>query len=240
MIPLWNKGFGVLLSLGCLVLWQCGDPRLPTPQDPTQRRRLDMVETQMVERGISDTAVLRAMRTIPRHRFVEDRDAEIAYADHPLPIGYGQTISQPYIVALMTELVRPTSSSRVLEIGTGSGYQAAVLGEIVDSVFTIEIVEPLATEAAERLQRLGYDNIIVRCGDGYVGWSERAPFDAIVVTAAAPEIPKPLVEQLREGGRMVIPHGEAAAVQQLLLLEKVNGVVRERAVLPVRFVPLVR
>lgn len=231
---------GALLLAALLPVCHCGDPRLPVPSDSAQRRRIEMVETQIAQRGIRDTAVLRAMRIVPRHQFVETGDTALAYGDHPLPIGYGQTISQPYIVALMTELARPSPACRVLEIGTGSGYQAAVLAEIVDSVFSIEIVEPLADEAAERLRRLGYDNVVVRRGDGYLGWSEKAPFDAILVTAAAPEIPPPLVEQLREGGRMVIPYGDAAAVQQLLLLEKRDGIIREQAVLPVRFVPLVR
>ncbi|MCC6396398.1 MAG: protein-L-isoaspartate(D-aspartate) O-methyltransferase [Bacteroidetes bacterium] len=230
---------GVLFCLAFAGLWQCNDPRVSDSPDVFRQKRLEMVETQIAERGILDTAVLRAMRTVPRHRFVGDADADAAYGDHPLHIGYGQTISQPYIVALMTELVRPSGLKRVLEIGTGSGYQAAVLAELVDSVFSIEIVQPLATEATERLQRLGYHSVVVRWGDGYAGWAEKAPFDAIVVTAAAPEIPAPLVEQLKEGGRMVIPYGEAGGIQQLLLLEKKDGRLNERVVLPVRFVPLV-
>lgn len=229
----------VFLMIVLIPLTQCGDPRLPEVPDEARRRRSEMVERQIVQRGITDTAVLRAMRTVPRDRFVGDYDIEAAYGDHPLPIGYGQTISQPYIVALMTELARPAASSRVLEIGTGSGYQAAVLAAIVDSVFSMEIVEPLATEATVRLERLGYANVVVRWGDGYAGWPEKAPFDVIIVTAAAPEIPQPLVEQLKEGGRMVIPRGEAAEIQQLLLLEKKRGVLHEREVTPVRFVPLV-
>ena len=229
----------VFLMIALIPVSQCGDPRLPQAPDEAQRRRAEMVERQIVQRGISDTAVLRAMAAVPRDRFVGEYDVEAAYGDHPLPIGYSQTISQPYIVALMTELARPVASSRVLEIGTGSGYQAAVLAVIVDTVFSIEIVQPLATEAMERLERLGYANVIVRWGDGYAGWPEKAPFDAIIVTAAAPAIPRPLVEQLKEGGRMVIPRGEASEVQQLLLLEKKGGVLHEREVLPVRFVPLV-
>lgn len=237
-----QKSFGgsALLLAALLPVCHCGDPQMALPSDSARKLRLEMVETQIAQRGIRDTAVLRAMRTVPRHRFVEAGDSANAYDDHPLPIGYGQTISQPYIVALMTELARPSSSSRVLEIGTGSGYQAAVLAEIADSVFTIEIVEPLADTAAERLRRMAYGNVVVRCGDGYLGWEEKSPFDAILVTAAAPEIPRPLLEQLAEGGRMVIPYGEAAAVQQLLLLEKRNGRISRQEILPVRFVPLVR
>jgi len=230
---------GMLFGLSFAALWQCSDPRVSESADVFRLKRLEMVKTQIAQRGILDTAVLRAMSTVPRHRFVHDVDADAAYEDHPLHIGYGQTISQPYIVALMTELIRPAGLKRVLEIGTGSGYQAAVLAELVDSVFSIEIVQPLASEAADRLQGLGYHSVVVRWGDGYAGWTEKAPFDAILVTAAAPEIPKPLVEQLKEGGRMVIPYGEAGGIQQLLLLEKQNGRMNERAVLPVRFVPLV-
>ncbi len=233
-------GTSALLLAALLPVCHCGDPQLPVRSDTARRQRMAMVETQIAQRGISDTAVLLAMRTVPRHLFVEPEDSSVAYDDHPLPIGYGQTISQPYIVALMTGLARVTSTSRVLEIGTGSGYQAAVLAEIADSVFSIEIVEPLADTATARLRRLGYDNVVVRCGDGYLGWKEKAPFDAILVTAAAPEIPRPLVEQLAEGGRMVIPYGEAAAVQELLLLEKRDGRIRRQSILPVRFVPLVR
>lgn len=233
-------GTSALLLAALLPVCNCGDPQLPVRPDTFRRQRMEMVETQIAQRGISDTAVLHAMRTVPRHLFVEPEDSGAAYDDHPLPIGYGQTISQPYIVALMTELAMLSASSRVLEIGTGSGYQAAVLAEIADSVFSIEIVEPLADTAANRLRRLGYHNVVVRCGDGYIGWKEKAPFDAILVTAAAPEIPRPLVEQLVEGGRMVIPYGEAAAVQELLLLEKRDGRIRRQSILPVRFVPLVR
>lgn len=233
-------GPGALLLAALLPVCHCGDPQRASPSDSARKLRMEMVERQIAQRGIRDTAVLRAMRTVPRHQFVEAGDSANAYDDHPLPIGYGQTISQPYIVALMTELARPNSSSRVLEIGTGSGYQAAVLAEIADSVFTVEIVEPLADAAAERLRRMAYGNVVVRCGDGYLGWKEKSPFDAILVTAAAPEIPRPLLEQLAEGGRMVIPYGEAAAVQQLLLLEKRNGRISKQEILPVRFVPLVR
>ena len=203
-----------------------------------QRNR--MVETQIQRRGIEDEAVLRAMRTVPRHRFVPERYVQHAYEDRPLPIGYGQTISQPYIVAYMTELVRPRPGQRILEIGTGSGYQAAVLAEIVDSVFTIEIVPELATAVTGRLDRLGYDTVTVKHADGYHGWAEHAPFDAIVVTAAAEHVPPPLIEQLKDGGRMIIPVGSPFFTQTLMLVEKRNGEVRTRSIIPVRFVPFTR
>lgn len=197
----------------------------------------------MTERDLGgrepDERVMKVMGKVPRHEFVGSSQIRNAYANRPLPIGHGQTISQPYIVALMTVLAGVDEKSRVLELGTGSGYQAAVLAEIVSQVHTIEIIAPLADSASKRLSRLGYDNVTVRHGDGYYGWKERAPFDAILVTAAASHIPPPLVDQLRVGGRMVIPVGSGFAVQQLVLVEKL-GVdrVRVRQILPVRFVPL--
>ncbi len=204
-----------------------------------QSSRETMVQTQIIARGITDVATLRAMRTVPRHEFVPRELAARAYDDSPLPIGYNQTISQPYIVAFMTELIKPRKGQRVLEVGTGSGYQAAVLAEIVDSVYTIELIGGLAEEASARLKRLGYRNIAVRQGDGYLGWPEQAPFDAILVTAAADEVPQPLVAQLKEGGIMVIPVGSTWGVQSLTLVRKeANGVTTE-SVLPVRFVPLI-
>ena len=205
-----------------------------------EQRRVSMVREQIEAEGISDTAVLQAMRRVPRHRFVPAQLRDQAYADRPLPIGYDQTISQPYIVALMTELLGLKKGHRVLEIGTGSGYQAAVLAEIVDSVWTIELLEPLAVSARERLQKLEYDGVQVRAGDGYAGWPEHAPFDAIIVTAAATAIPEPLIQQLKEGGRMVIPVGEAFSIQILVLVEKREGRVVKQNVTAVRFVPLVR
>jgi protein-L-isoaspartate(D-aspartate) O-methyltransferase len=210
------------------------------PQDRAfEQRRSRMVQTQIEERGITDPVLLGAMRRVPRHLFVPEGIVDEAYDDRPLPIGYGQTISQPYIVALMTELAKLKRGDRVLEVGTGSGYQAAVLAEIVDSVWTIEILEPLARSAAERLRKLGYASVSVRCGDGYAGWAEHAPFDAIIVTAAPEQVPPRLIEQLNEGGRLVIPVGPALEVQSLLLVEKQGGEITSRHVEAVRFVPMI-
>lgn len=203
--------------------------------------RSRMVREQISERGIEDQQVLGAMLAVPRHEFVPEQHRNLAYADRPLPIGEGQTISQPYIVALMTELLRIEPGDRVLEVGTGSGYQAAVASHLADSVFTIEIFESLAENAKRRLDRLGYRNVVFRQGDGYFGWSEQAPFDAIVVTAAAGHIPPPLVRQLKPDGRMVIPVGGAFQTQRLVLVEKrPDGTTTTRNLLPVRFVPLLR
>lgn len=212
-----------------------------TPQDGDfEQRRARMVQRQIEERGISDPAVLAAMRRVPRHLFVPPEIMDEAYEDRPLPIGYDQTISQPYIVALMTELLNVKRGGKVLEVGTGSGYQAAVLAEIVDSVWTIEILEPLARSAGDRLKKLGYGNVTVRCGDGYAGWKEHAPFDAIIVTAAAERIPPPLIAQLKEGGRMVIPVGPAFSIQSLFLVEKQGGKITTHNVAAVRFVPMIK
>ena len=180
--------------------------------------------------------VLRVLRVTPRHRFVPPAVRSLAYADNPLPIGHGATISQPYIVALMTELLDPNKNQRVLEIGTGSGYQAAVLAQLLKHVYTIEIVPELAEEARARLARLGYRNVEVRSGDGYLGWPEAAPFDAIIVTAAAPRIPEPLKQQLKDGGRLVLPVGDE--YQELILVTRHGSLYDERRVLPVRFVPM--
>jgi protein-L-isoaspartate(D-aspartate) O-methyltransferase len=185
-------------------------------------------------------AVRRALGKVERHRLVPPGEASRAYRNHPLPIGAGQTISQPYIVALSTDLLQPRPADVILEVGTGSGYQAAVLAEIVSRVYTIEIIESLGRTAAKRLEELGYGNIEVRIGDGYAGWPEKAPFDGIVVTAAAPRVPQALVDQLKPGGRMVIPLGGPSDIQHLKLLTKrADGGVEEKRVLPVRFVPLV-
>ena len=202
--------------------------------------RYDMVNSQIASRGIKNKPTLDAMRKVPRHLFVPDYLMGNAYKDTPLPIGYSQTISQPYIVAYMTALIEPEANDRVLEIGTGSGYQAAVLAEIVDSVFTIEIVDELAKESADRLEKLGYENVFVKAGDGYFGWPEKAPFDKIIVTAAAEEIPPLLIEQLEEGGKMILPVGPEFSVQYLMFVEKKNGRVLKTNVLPVRFVPFTR
>lgn len=201
------------------------------------RARYQMVAAQIQARGIQAPNVLAAMRKVPRHRFVPPEMVRQAYNDHPLPIGYEQTISQPYIVAFMTAQLNLNGGEKVLEIGTGSGYQAAVLAEIVREVYTIEIVAPLAKEARERLQSLNYKNIFARVGDGYRGWPEAAPFDAIMVTAAPNHIPQPLVDQLKSGGRMILPVGDF--YQELILLTKLpDGSVTRQEVLPVRFVPM--
>lgn len=203
--------------------------------------RAEMVVRQIAERGVRDERVLSAMRKVPRHEFVPEAEKRHAYRDSPLPIGNGQTISQPYIVALMTELVRPAKLHRVLEVGTGSGYQAAVLAELVEHVYTIELEAELAQQAADVLRRLGYENVTVRTGDGYAGWEQYAPFDIIVVTAAPDHIPQPLIDQLKPGGRMVVPVGPVHASQDLRILEKdAAGKVVTKNVAPVRFVPLRR
>ncbi len=182
---------------------------------------------------------MQAMSEVPRHEFVPEGMRAAAYENRPLPIGHGQTISQPYVVALMTDLLRPGPNHRVLELGTGSGYQAAILSRLVDRVYTIEIIEELGQQAADRFQRLGYSNIDARIGDGYYGWEQEAPFDSIMVTAAADQIPPPLIKQLKKGGRMVIPLGGRFQVQQLMLIEKTEeGKLTTRQILPVRFVPL--
>jgi protein-L-isoaspartate(D-aspartate) O-methyltransferase len=200
-----------------------------------------MVREQIESRGITDAAVLAAMGKVPRHEFVPEQHIEAAYEDHPLPIGHGQTISQPYIVAFMTELLQATPGSKVLEVGTGSGYQAAILAEIGAEVYSIEILAPLAAESSARLQRLGYTSIHVKQGDGYFGWPEHAPFDAIIVTAGADHVPPPLVEQLKPKGRLVIPVGDPHGEQSLTLVQKaLDGTVTTRNVGPVLFVPLTR
>lgn len=222
----------ILLSLITVVLTASDTSRA------NERHR--MVRLQIERRGITDQTVLEAMRTVPRHRFVPEVQADLAYEDFPLPIGYGQTISQPYIVAYMTEVIQPQPGQRILEIGTGSGYQAAVLAEIVGEVYTIELVVELASEAKARLEDLNYDNVTVMNADGYFGWSDSAPFDAVVVTAAAAFIPPPLIEQLKDGGRMIIPVGSPFLTQSLMLVEKRRGRVTTRSMMPVRFVPFRR
>jgi protein-L-isoaspartate(D-aspartate) O-methyltransferase len=220
----------ILIMAGCIV-----------PQtDKYESQRQKMVEIQIRKRGITNPEVLDAMRKVPRHLFVPKDYENDAYNDYPLPIGYGQTISQPFIVAYMTEVVKPAARKKALEIGTGSGYQAAVLAEIVDKVYTIEIVPELAKESAERLKNMGYDNVICKFGDGYQGWSEHAPFDIIVVTAAPDQIPQPLIDQLAENGRLIIPVGTPGGVQELILVIKRNGKTETRRLTFVRFVPFKR
>ncbi len=204
------------------------------------KRRAQMVSTQMKQRGIRDKVTLEALETVPRHKFVPKDQVPYAYEDRPLPIGYGQTISQPFMVAYMTEVVRPTSSDKVLEIGTGSGYQAAELAEIVKEVYTIEIVEELHESATKRFGELGYKNIKSKAADGYFGWEEHGPFDAIVVTAAPEYIPPPLIKQLKDGGKMVIPVGSPFRVQSLMLVEKKDGKIKTKSLFPVQFVPFTR
>jgi protein-L-isoaspartate(D-aspartate) O-methyltransferase len=214
-------------------------PVAPAASDTAyEAARGRMVTEQLLGtyRDITNSAVLAAIGKVPRHEFVPANLREHAYEDRPLPIGHGQTISQPYIVAFMTEQLVPQTGDRVLEIGTGSGYQAAVLSELVKEVYTIEIVEPLARRAETDLKRLGYTNILVRAGDGYLGWPEAAPFDAIIVTCAPEAVPQPLVDQLKEGGRMIIPVGYGE--QELVLLHKRGGRLERQNVLPVRFVPM--
>jgi protein-L-isoaspartate(D-aspartate) O-methyltransferase len=211
----------------------------PAARDPLASEREAMVRQQIIARGVHDNAVLRSMMEIPRHLFVPEPLRSRAYDDLTLPIGDGQTISQPYIVALMSQLLGAGADHRVLEIGTGSGYQAAVLSLLAKEVFSIELVPRLATEAREKLGKLGYGNVTVRAGDGYKGWPEQAPFDRIILTAAPDEIPPALLDQLKPGGRLVAPVGDSR--QQLVVVEKdFNGQLRRRTVLGVRFVPMVR
>ena len=212
-------------------------PALARSAESFAPQRDTMVREQIAARGVKDAAVLAAMRRVPRHEFVPAGQRAFAYEDRPLPIGEGQTISQPFIVGAMTELLQVKPGQRVLEIGTGSGYQAAVLAELGVEVYTIEIVEPLAASAKATLARLGYKNVHVRAGDGYVGWPEVAPFDAIIVTAAPPRVPQPLIDQLKPGARLVVPEGERE--QELVVYEKSrDGTVRRTSVIPVRFVPM--
>jgi protein-L-isoaspartate(D-aspartate) O-methyltransferase len=221
--------FAVLAAIGC------GQNPAPAVDLASERQR--MVQEQLMSRSVHDGRVLAAISKVPREEFVPQDSRAASYTDQPLPIGYGQTISQPYIVAFMTEQLHPSSGDRVLEIGTGSGYQAAVLAELVAEVYSIEIIEPLAKTAEATLQRLGYKNVRVKVGDGYKGWPEHAPFDAVTVTCAPDHVPQPLIDQLKEGGRMIIPVG-GFGDQELYLLEKKNGRLQRRAVLPVRFVPM--
>ncbi len=239
----------LLLAVAVALNASCSPPppdqasaSIPSRQEiDFQRLRRQMVEAQIEARGVKDVRVLEAMRRVPRHEYVLAGYRAVAYGDRPLPIGLEQTISQPYIVALMTELIQPEPEDRLLEIGTGSGYQAAVAAELVSEVYSIEIIPELAHSAAERLERLGVSNVFVRAGDGYLGWPEQSPFDGILVTAGADHIPAPLVEQLKPGARMVIPVGDLSSFQILKVVEKLpGGEVEIRDIIPVRFVPLRR
>jgi protein-L-isoaspartate(D-aspartate) O-methyltransferase len=231
----WPKGLAGALAVGMLTAACLGAPA-PSDEAKFAALRVRMVADQIEGRGVRDPAVLAAMRKVPRHRFVPESRSSQAYDDRPLPIGLGQTISQPYVVALMTELARPRAGTKVLEVGTGSGYQAAVLAEIVGTVETIEIVPELARRAETTLREMGYRNVRVFIGDGFDGRPQDAPFDAIVVTAAPETIPPPLLDQLAVGGRLVIPVGSAE--QELLVVTKTEGGYHRESVLPVRFVPM--
>lgn len=216
--------------------WACS----ARERDDYVRLRERMVDEQIVARGVTDPLVIRAMKKVPRHLFVPEDRRSRAYGDHPLSIGQGQTISQPYIVAFMTEALQLKPDDTVLEIGAGSGYQAAVLSELVREVYTIEVIPELGIQAQKTLRKLGYDNVNVKIGDGYKGWPEKAPFDAVIVTCAPEQIPEPLVQQLKEGGRMIIPVGKAGSVQQLIRAVKKEGSLVTHEVLLVRFVPMVK
>lgn len=215
----------------------CDPAQTQVADFPAQRER--MVKEQIVLRGVLSERVLSALRKVPREEFVPAEYRAESYSDKPLPIGYDQTISQPYIVALMTEELQLRPTDRVLEIGTGSGYQAAILAELAGEVYSIEIIAPLAKNAEATLRRLGYKNVHVKTGDGYQGWLEHAPFDSVIVTCAPERVPQPLLDQLKEGGRMIIPVGGTFA-QELYLFEKKQGRLQQSAVLPVRFVPMAR
>jgi protein-L-isoaspartate(D-aspartate) O-methyltransferase len=235
--PFFQVGILLLLSLSAAA---AAEDYIQARQQLIEAIEQDVQDTSLyLDKEALDPRVMTAIGKVPRHRFVPAAQRHHAYDNRPLPIGYGQTISQPYIVALMSDLIKPQAGDRVLELGTGSGYQAAILAELTAEVYSIEIIEALGKEASERLSRLGYDNVTLRIGDGYYGWEEHAPFDAIVVTAAASHVPPPLVAQLKPGGRMVIPVGSRFLTQQLVLVEKqADGQLITRQILPVKFVPL--
>jgi protein-L-isoaspartate(D-aspartate) O-methyltransferase len=223
---------------GLLAMLMMGQSELVQAEDAEVKSREEMVRNQLAAGGIRNPEVLQAMTEVPRHEFVPASLRPYAYADGPLPIGHGQTISQPFIVAYMTQALELGKEDTVLEVGTGSGYQAAILGKLAKEVYTIEIVPPLAESAKVILSKLGFENVHVRLGDGYLGWPEKAPFDAIIVTCAPDHVPEPLVSQLKEGGRLVIPVGTAGGIQQLVLLKKRNGQISKEKMLDVRFVPM--
>ncbi len=236
------------LKFSAIVVWYCalwfvpwalGEDGLVMNESNSQLRQRErdwMVDSQIVDGGISDPKVVAAMRHVARHQFIPDEESEDAYGDFPLPIGHKQTISQPYIVAYMTEALRLKPGEKVLEIGTGSGYQAAILAELGAQVFTIEIVIPLAQQARANLSKLGYDQVLVRVGDGYQGWPEEQPFDAIIITAAPDHVPSPLLEQLAIGGRLILPVGDSS--QKLVLIRRTEEGYQRTELLPVRFVPM--
>lgn len=225
-----------LLVSTFFILFCRGDPK--KTQEIYAEQRKEMVRVQLERRGISDERVLQAMREVPRHLFIEEKYHHLAYADHPLPIDAEQTISQPYIVGLMTEVIEIEKGEKVLEIGTGSGYQAAVLAHLTDEVYSVEIIKELAEKADRTLKKLGYTQVRIKWGDGNLGWAENAPYDAVIVTCASKEVPPALFEQLREGGKMVIPIGDPSSFQILTLIEKRQGKKVEKEILGVRFVPM--
>lgn len=237
------KWKNISFYLQLTILFACVNAEGQSVEDDTlfyQLLRHAMIENQIIDRGVSDERVIKAMNDVPRHLFVKESLRDLAYADGPLPIGHNQTISQPYIVAYMTEILQPDTHHIVLEVGTGSGYQAAILSKLVNHVYSIEIIPELGKEAANRLDKLGYDNVTVKIGDGYNGWEEHAPFDRIIVTAAPEQIPKKLVDQLKSGGLMVLPVGKTSFGQDMRVVKKdKTGQVTIQETIPVRFVPMI-
>jgi len=237
------KWKNISFYLQLTILFACVNAEGQSVEDDTlfyQLLRHAMIENQIIDRGVSDERVIKAMNDVPRHLFVKESLRDLAYADGPLPIGHNQTISQPYIVAYMTEILQPDTHHIVLEVGTGSGYQAAILSKLVNHVYSIEIIPELGKEAANRLDKLGYDNVTVKIGDGYNGWEEHSPFDRIIVTAAPEQIPKKLVDQLKSGGLMVLPVGKTSFGQDMRVVKKdKTGQVTIQETIPVRFVPMI-
>ncbi len=237
------KWKNISFYLQLTILLACVNAEGQSIEDDTlfyQLLRQAMIENQIIDRGVSDERVIKAMNDVPRHLFVKESLRDLAYADGPLPIGHNQTISQPYIVAYMTEILQPDTHHIVLEVGTGSGYQAAILSKLVNHVYSIEIIPELGKEAANRLDKLGYDNVTVKIGDGYNGWEEHSPFDRIIVTAAPEQIPKKLVDQLKSGGLMVLPVGKTSFGQDMRVVKKDRtGQVTTQETIPVRFVPMI-
>lgn len=237
------KWKNISFYLQLTILLACVNAEGQSIEDDTlfyQLLRQAMIENQIIDRGVSDERVIKAMNDVPRHLFVKESLRDLAYADGPLPIGHNQTISQPYIVAYMTEILQPDTHHIVLEVGTGSGYQAAILSKLVNHVYSIEIIPELGKEAANRLDKLGYDNVTVKIGDGYNGWEEHSPFDRIIVTAAPEQIPKKLVDQLKSGGLMILPVGKTSFGQDMRIVKKDRtGQVTTQETIPVRFVPMI-